>query len=114
MESPREARRFVRQALASWGLDDPGGVVEAIVGEMAVNAVLHGRTPYVVVVRSDDGGSVRVEVHDGNPDAPRQKATTPQGPLLHGRGLAIIEGSASRWGVELTGDGKCVWAEVDG
>lgn len=82
-------------------------------GELAVNAVLHGRTEYTVTVTAPAAGTVRIEMCDGNAELPRRKAVTGDDVLMHGRGLALIDGAADRWGVVSRDDGKCIWAEVE-
>lgn len=84
-----------------------------VVGEMAVNAVLHGRTEYRIVVSLLSSGTLRIETHDANSDAPRHKTSLSSEPLTYGRGLALIEASSDRWGCEATAQGKLVWAEID-
>src|SRR5690242_20916902 len=41
-EEARTARRFVREMLTCWGLEALADDAEMIVGELVVNAVLHG------------------------------------------------------------------------
>ena len=112
-ESAGAARRFVRSALSEMGLDDYWDQFALVVGEMAVNAVLHGRTDYRVVVYRLESGAVRVETHDANHDSPRRKTSFTPDPLTYGRGLALIEANSDRWGYADTPQGKLVWAEVD-
>ena len=82
---------------------------EIIVSELATNAVTHAATPFTV--RLIVGGTVRVEVCDGNKDPPvlRRPSSLETG----GRGLVIVDGFADRWGTYPVGGGKVVWAEVD-
>jgi anti-sigma regulatory factor (Ser/Thr protein kinase) len=104
----REARRFAVDEA------DVEPAVEAdlalAVSELAANAVLHARTPFVLTVERD-GSRVRVGVTDGDPSPPVMKdhdalAST-------GRGLRILDQVVSRWGVEPDHDGKTVWFEID-
>jgi hypothetical protein len=82
---------------------------EALVSELATNAVLHARTAYTITVdRIED--LIRVQVHDSSPALPRQRrygrvATT-------GRGLRLLASIAASWGVDRDDDGKCVWFEL--
>ena len=112
-ESAGAARRFVRGVLTEMGLDDRWDQMALVVGEMAVNAVLHGRSEYRIVVSLLPSGTVRVEAHDTNREAPRRKTSFTADPLTYGRGLALIEASSDRWGFDTTPEGKLVWAEVD-
>lgn len=108
----RLARLLATEQLRTWGLPShPAGL---LVGELAANAVIHGRVPgrdfrlllYVV------GGTLRIEVTDTRGDrlpCPRHSAADAES----GRGLLLVEAFADRWGV-VPGPPplKTVWAEV--
>ena len=111
-ETARHARHFVREALRERGRSDVAERLEMLVGELAVNAVLHARTSYSVALRLQQTGLVRVDVCDGNTELPRKKVATGDDVLIHGRGIILIQALSTRWGVEPRHDGKCVWAEV--
>lgn len=108
-ESVPASRRFVRQALAGVP-DDLLDTAELLVSELATNAVLHARTEFEIRVWaapgrvhalvSDAAGELWPAPGDGDPEA-----TT-------GRGLAMVETLATRFGVEATGLGKSVWFEL--
>lgn len=110
--SAREARRWAWRVLDELGLTELADRVGVLVGELAVNAVLHARTEYCLVMRPLPGRALRLEVHDGFPDPPRQKPSDGADLLTYGRGLALVEGTADRWGVTANPPGKYVWAEV--
>ncbi|MFI2410693.1 SpoIIE family protein phosphatase [Streptomyces sp. NPDC018947] len=107
--SAASARRFVGAALegAAPGLAD---TARFLTGELVTNAVLHARTEVEVGV-SVHAGRVRVRVTDRRPD--RGPAPRPSPPYAGtGRGLALVERLASRYGAE-AGDGyKSVWFEL--
>jgi anti-sigma regulatory factor (Ser/Thr protein kinase) len=84
------------------------GAVLSVASELANNAVLHGRTPYVVALHV--GEMLRIEVTDAGPGVPMIRAAPRDGP--NGRGLLIVAELSTRWGVEWDGDGKVVWAEL--
>jgi anti-sigma regulatory factor (Ser/Thr protein kinase) len=109
----RGAREFALGALgdAVATAQDPAFVerVLLVVSELATNAVLHARTPFVVRM-TGGGGSVRVAVFDTSAGHPEPGAPDPT--AVTGRGLGIVEALASRWGVESAADGKWVWAEL--
>ncbi|MFH0515638.1 ATP-binding protein [Streptomyces sp. M41] len=120
----RLARRHAIEQLRAWDIEpgsgtDPEGTVAAIVGELAANAVTHGRVPGrdFELRLSLVTGSVRVEVTDtrsgSRPPAPG--AVTAPPPLDEcGRGLFLVEALADRWEVlEREPLGKTVCAEVD-
>lgn len=109
----RLARLLTTEQLRSWGLPlDPAA---HIVAELAANAVTHGRVPgrdfrllvYVV------GATLRIEVTDTRAD----RLPHPEHPALDaesGRGLAIVDALADRWGAAPgLPPRKTVWAEVD-
>ena len=107
-----QARLFVRESLASWGLDAMIEAAVLVVSELTTNAVLHARTELVVRLAVNDAGGLRIEVVDAAEGHPRVRghsagATT-------GRGLFIVEDLAREWGVEPAGPGpgKTVWVEL--
>jgi len=109
-EAPGAARAFVAEVLHTWGrngtlLQD----AQLVVSELATNAVVHASCPFSVVMRSEVCG-LRLSVHDTSRAQPRIRSVGPR--ALSGRGLHVIAGIAHQWGVEATGDGKAVWAEL--
>ena len=105
------ARRFVASTLAP--LVDPEVVeaAELVVTELLTNALLHGQAPVRVAVSGRPGqGVARVEVHDGSKVLPVRTISDSDG--MTGRGLALVDAVCADWGVEPTGDGKSVWAEL--
>lgn len=104
-----EARSFV---LSHDHVGDAGADVLALVtSELASNAVLHARTPFVVRVEQV-GAGVRVAVFDHSPRVPVPRPPEPGS--VTGRGLAIVTALAGSWGVDVVEDGKWVWAVVGG
>ena len=101
------ARRFVLSVLQLDGVAAES--VRLAVSELATNAVLHARSPFVVRV-SRDHTTVRVEVFDRSP-APAARRDYPSGAVT-GRGLTIVERVTDDWGVTRDHDGKWVWFEV--
>ena len=109
--SARAARRFVRDALASAESEDLEDTVTLLVSELVTNAVVHGGGEVEVLVRLLPG-SVRVEVRDASAVAPIPRVADDED--TSGRGLALVETLARRWGVDpVAGGGKAVWFEVD-
>lgn len=109
--SVREAREFVRSALADWGFGEVrADDVLVCVSELATNALVHGVPPgrgYRLMLWLRDEGQVRVEVHDSGDGVPGVRE--PDGES--GRGLVIVEALADRWGVGERVPGKVVWCE---
>ncbi len=83
---------------------------ELLVSELVANSVLHTSSdPELVVYLT--GHSLRVEVRDGDPRPPLllDLGTT----ASTGRGMALLDRVASRWGVDELRGGKSVWFELD-
>ncbi|MCF3963775.1 ATP-binding protein [Streptomyces fuscigenes] len=116
----RLARRLAAHRLDAWGLPYDSAANEtvvAVVGELAANAVTHGRVPgrdFHLLLRLARG-VVRVEVGDTRTErVPEPREVGAADPLAEsGRGLAIVEGLADRWGWHPRpgAPGKTVWAE---
>src|SRR5262245_7437527 len=92
LTAARQARAAVRQALADWGIDDPGGEAELLASELAANAARHGTGPITVAVRRcdrpDGQPGVTCEVTDTSPALPWPREVGPD--AERGRGLAIV------------------------
>jgi len=108
--SPRAARRFVSEALHLWELDDLTDTVTLLVSELVTNAVVHAGSDVEVMVRlTVDAAIVAVTDTSELAPAPREAADDE----TSGRGLALVEAMARRWGVDSRpGGGKTVWFEV--
>lgn len=109
-ESPSAARDFIATALRRAGaaaetLFD----AQLVVSELATNAVFHARSEFSVAIRIS-GPVVRIAVRDGS--AARPVLLDPGPTRGSGRGIALIEGLASDWGIESAHSGKTVWAEL--
>lgn len=127
--SVRQARLFVVDRLQEWGADDVVESAALLTSELATNAVLHTRRPFVVEVRHT-GTVVRVEVADRSEEvpylprhlAPAASSGASTGDVLGGdadaeerlfSGLGMVDAVATRWGAEpRPGEGKVVWFEL--
>lgn len=109
-KSAGAARRFLIDTLASWGALSYGDDAVLLLSELVANAALHARTRMAVRVELRPE-SLLVSVTDSSPVQPSlrhysKEATT-------GRGLALVDRLAHRWGVDPNADGsKTVWAEL--
>lgn len=108
-----QARRSVTRVLEAV---DPELVDVAVllVSELVGNATVHGEDPVATAV-SYGAGVLRVEVSDGGP-AFAPQCEMPGSDAESGRGLALVESLASRWGLVERGDGrpgKTLWFEID-
>jgi anti-sigma regulatory factor (Ser/Thr protein kinase) len=103
------ARRFVDEALTSWGDHDLVEDGTLIVSELATNAIIHGGSPFrVSIERTAD--VVRIAVEDAGPGLP---VSTPAAEgALNGRGITIVEELARRWGCDGLDEGKVLWVEL--
>ncbi|WP_443031886.1 ATP-binding protein [Streptomyces sp. CA-210063] len=124
VSSPRgaqHARRLAVRCMEEWGYppaSDVSCTVALVVGELAANAVQHGRVPGrdfgLRLALDAAAGLVRIEVADAAsakrpPTAP--PSSYPQGES--GRGLLLVDALAVRWGsVPRRPVGKTVWADV--
>ena len=103
------ARRFAISVVREWGCDftDLG----LVVGELAANAVLHGRSSFTVSLRRHRN-RIAVEVADDSPQPPSM--TVVPGAASSGRGLVIVDRLSRVWGVRPgASGGKVIWADLD-
>ena len=106
-----QARRFVREVCASWGLiheviDD----IELLVSELVTNAVLHARSAALLTIEHF-GDRIRVTVSDSSSIPPRLRDYGPE--AATGRGVFLVDRLARAWGVDAEdGAGKRVWFEI--
>lgn len=108
--SAAAARQFVGEIVEKWGCHALADPARLLVSELVTNAVLHARSDVEVVVRLRRNG-VRVSVADASSAAPVVRAY--EDDAMTGRGLALVEQLATRWGVDAGTDGKAVWFELD-
>jgi anti-sigma regulatory factor (Ser/Thr protein kinase) len=112
------ARRFVTAQFAERGLESTVAVL--LTSELVSNVVRHANTQLTVAVRFEP--CIRIEVHDGAGateafrDIIAGTHTTVPVESPGGRGLPLIRGLASRFGLaDEPGrwKGKVVWFELD-
>ncbi len=106
-----KSRHFVNGVLEQWNMQFVADETMIVSSELANNAITHARSPFEVrLVRRPD--SLRVEVADGSMTALSISVSSPPGRSGSGRGLAMVDALARRWGSEGRSDGKFVWAEI--
>lgn len=114
----RLARRLARYHLDGWGIaydSELSDAAEAIVAELAANAVTHGRVEgrdfeVAVTLHTD---TLRIEVSDTRTErVPPERAEPPAVDEESGRGLVIVAALAAEWGVTGRAVGKTVWAQL--
>ncbi|MFD5908161.1 ATP-binding protein [Streptomyces massasporeus] len=104
------------QQLTDWGWPPSSPVSETealVVGELAANAVAHGRVPgrdFRLTLCVGDGSTLRVEVADARGEQiPTIGVPTAEDGA--GRGLLLVDALVGRWGAEpRPPSGKTVWA----
>lgn len=110
LSSVSDARRFVRQKLAEWGIDDPVDDALLVVSELAANALTHAHSSYRVRIATTIA-ALRIEVDDDGAGTPEPQPLTET--EEHGRGLHLVGALAASWGMEAADTGgKRVWAEL--
>ena len=87
-----------------------GDVAELLVSELVTNAIHHGRTTCLLELTATPT-VLRAAVADDGGGSPRLRHAGPEDES--GRGLAIVDALASRWGVQPTSEGKVVWFEIN-
>lgn len=110
VECVTEVRRFVEETLVPAGIDGLRVFeCQLVADELAANAVRHAQSVFSVAVELTDA-FVRIAVRDESSELPVERGT--QVESLHGRGLAIVSGTASGWGTVMLGRGKETWADI--
>jgi anti-sigma regulatory factor (Ser/Thr protein kinase) len=112
--SPRLARSAVLRWLNDLGLDELAEKAAVIVSELVTNAAQHAHTVLELSMTASSK-SLRLSVRDedqhlpvlGNEEKP-ERSSFSEG----GRGMAIVQGLADEWGVNVRRGGKRVWARI--
>lgn len=106
--APAQARRMLRETVASLVPADVAHTAELLVSELVTNAITHGRGVVRLSIDCADH-CLSVTVSDDEPATPQVQ---PERLMSDGgRGLRMIESLASAWGVNPRHDspGKDVW-----
>ncbi|MDG4782278.1 ATP-binding protein [Micromonospora sp. WMMD961] len=113
-QSPAAARRLVARQCHAWGWQAVADRAMVIASELVSNAVQHAGTDMDITV-SGAAGSLRISVRDREGETPDSATPTlPRQVTEGGRGLPIIAALTTNWGFFPFGDGKTVWAAIDG
>ncbi|MEV7453709.1 MULTISPECIES: SpoIIE family protein phosphatase [Streptomyces] len=110
-DAAARARALVTGLLERWETrEDTRDSVLLVVSELVANAVRFARGPLTVRLIRGGHGQLLCEVGDKGNGRPRlgRKDLLGDG----GRGLHVVHGLTTRWGVRWTDDGKVVWASV--
>ena len=107
LRNVRDARRVTDACCRRAGLDeDLTDTAVLLTSELVTNAIMHGRSEARLRVHATRAG-VRVEVGDDNDRAPVLQPRDDD--ALTGRGLSLLELTATTWGVQEAPVGKVVW-----
>ncbi|MFD8213050.1 ATP-binding protein [Streptomyces sp. NPDC059697] len=112
---PREVsalRRIMRLHLGFWGLHEITEAAQLCVTELVSNVITHvgAGTPTTLAV-SMNGTYLRIEVQD--PDTRALPTLLQAGADSEGgRGMALVDATADRWGVQLYPNRKITWCEL--
>ena len=109
-----QARRLITASGGTW----PSSLVDTaklLISELVGNAVRHGHGEISLRAQLTNRGSLRVEVSDGNPTAPRVVDPPPTAEQDSGRGMLIVQALADSWGTRsnIGSSGKTVWFQLD-
>lgn len=110
--APGIARQLVRDCCPTWQVGRARqGILELLASELVSNAVSHARTASTFTL--ERGAHVlRVAVRDNAPADELQALEHPDHRRRLGRGLAVVQGLSTNWGLTAHSVGKTVWAEV--
>ncbi|MGA4540118.1 ATP-binding protein [Uniformispora flossi] len=112
----RQAVPFLRHALVSvlrdhghHALTDTAGLLAS---ELVTNAIQHALAPLgaVGISLTIHPDRIRVGVTDDDPRVPLLRYAS--GNETHGRGIAIVDAFADKWGVDYRDGRKAVWFEL--
>ncbi|MEU0780109.1 ATP-binding protein [Streptomyces sp. NPDC006173] len=106
-------RRIVRFRLEGWGLREATDAAQLCVSELVSNIItpVGPGTPATLAV-SMNGVRLRIEVHDPDTRA-LPTLLDANADSEGGRGMALVDAVADRWGVELGADRKVTWCELE-
>jgi hypothetical protein len=95
-----------------WGLQDITDEAQLCVSKLVSNVITHvgHGTPATLAV-SVPGTHLRIDVHDPDTRA-LPVLRDPSTESLEGRGMALVDAVAERWGVLLHPDRKVTWCEL--
>jgi anti-sigma regulatory factor (Ser/Thr protein kinase) len=110
-EAPARARRILRQ-LVGRRMNGRLDQAELVVSELVTNAVLHGQRAGMHAIGlslEESERALRIEVTDRGPGFTEHELLPGQ---PGGWGLVVVGELADRWGIERSGRGVRVWAEL--
>ena len=106
----REARAALAEWLTANGQAELLHEAQLVLSELVTNALLHGGGWARARFAKTDAGGVRITVEDHARLSPI-RGWASEGSMT-GRGLSLVQSLATDIGVDLSTDGKAVWAEL--
>ncbi|MEW2525069.1 ATP-binding protein [Streptomyces sp. NPDC047071] len=108
------ARRLTRDRLSSLAVgDDACDTAALVVSELVTNAIVHTASRTVVCEIRTEADTVRIAIRDEGCGSGVPRPTGLRGPdEEHGRGLLLVSAVSNAWGVQDSGSGLSVWAEL--
>lgn len=108
----RKARRFMRETLADWALDqEVVDTAELCVSELVTNSVIHSGSPSNVTAHIDDE-CLLVLVRDRGAAETVQQSDDYEPMSISGRGLTLVNSLTTAWSAEHSADATTVWFEL--
>jgi hypothetical protein len=110
--APRYARNLATETCLRWDLPHLVAPASLIVSELISNVVDHANT-MATLLFTLRRRSLTISVRDGSPAEPVPPPVEPVPPeAKSGRGLTIVQATASSWGWLPAESGKVVWASL--
>ncbi|NUK12541.1 ATP-binding protein [Streptomyces lunaelactis] len=106
LRRPGQLRRVGLDRLRHWRLDCLADNAALLITELATNALLHGSGTEFALRMIHTAGELRIEVYDGSPARPYERAAGPDDES--GRGMAIVAAIAHTWGTS----GPTTWCTL--
>jgi anti-sigma regulatory factor (Ser/Thr protein kinase) len=108
-----DARRFLRDRLELWGIDQvTSDTAQLCLSELVNNVIMHARSSSELTITLEDG-VLRVVLRDHGGSRPGQPAAAPvpdDDPLrVFGRGLTLVDAFADTWGTDRDEVGTTAW-----
>ncbi|MEU1670046.1 ATP-binding protein [Streptomyces sparsogenes] len=113
-QTPKVARDMVASLLEAAGHGASVDAARLLVSELVTNVVQHADARELTLEADIDDESITVRVTDGDfRNTPPMPHSFPEAGDERGRGLALVDALATRWGVSVHGgrepNGKSVW-----